>query len=481
MIEIKIIIIIGVPILILQIINFLETNREIKSYGSLFPDNSSKDIKVEDYIDKEKYNDNKIVKIIKKFRLNDSTPLINKIEEKIENEFDIYEESIKKSVTMPLYLGLFGTIWGVIIGLGFFYSKLQYSDIDLDNAAKGLILGIMISMIVSVFGLGFMSWNWYNFNKHFSKNNKNKKKLITYLEDKYFSGIAAKDPDFQLLINNLNNFNKSFSDNIENFKSIFSDVETTFQTQKEILKELNAIDIKELVNANANMVNTIASSREQFEIFNSYLTNTNEYLNISKELLNKSVEIYEKFGVFGENVENIAKEIRQNLNSSTEVINFLNVQLKNLEERRGFISDIFGKIDEDIKKSFEDLAGHIESNKNKFLEFISKLDVELAKSVLKLNNETETKIKDYKSIRLKHEEDFVTKLNENVKNIERLQYIENIYKALIDENGNIIHLENLARQSEELNKNITEFYSNIKNVQFRLEPNNNKDNKQSSN
>lgn len=454
-----------IPILIIQLYFFRITGKYIKNYKDYFPPNILDNFSIENIRENLELRNFKSISTILRYSSHKlgKFPLINKIDEKLEEELDINEESIKKTVTLPLYLGLLGTILGVILGLILFNLK----EANFEDNVSAFITGIIFSMLASASGLIEMSINWFTYNKIFRSNRETKNGLIEILEEKYISEVGIKDPDFQILVTNLIEFNKTFEKNTNDFKTIFKDVKEVFETQREILDKVEQIDLKNLVEVNTGLVKTLKSSTKEFEKFDDYLKNLNEYLKNSRELINKTNEIYVKLDNFGINAKTIAEEIKNNIKDNREIMNLIREHITAFVERKKMISKILDGIDNYIKEGFDNLSQNLQNYNNRFNTVAGNINQELEGAIQRLIQETNNKIAEYEQVRLQHEEDFVEALNENVRNIGRLEYIEKIYKKLVDDNE-IAYLKKLKEILEKLNNDITQFHQNLNGLRLEL-------------
>src|SRR5690554_6047630 len=75
----------------------------------------------------------------------------NLIKDIVDRSLDVEEEEISGNLPLPLYLGLFGTMLGIIISL--VNISLQTSGNEDSELIKILLSGVKISMIASAIGI----------------------------------------------------------------------------------------------------------------------------------------------------------------------------------------------------------------------------------------------------------------------------------------------------------------------------------------
>mgnify|MGYP001369370290 FL=1 len=137
----------------------------------------------------------------------------NLIKDIADRNIDAVDEEIHSLLPVPLYLGLMGTMIGIVIGL-FFMPGIN--DADFENAINILIDGVKIAMVASFTGLlctVYLSGWEYKGARLFSETSKNdffswvQTQLLPVLSQNISSSIYS-------LQANLLKFNDTFSANI---------------------------------------------------------------------------------------------------------------------------------------------------------------------------------------------------------------------------------------------------------------------------
>lgn len=94
----------------------------------------------------------KLIEELNKYlRQNVGTTDFAVIQNKTERFTETIYENSTSSLSMPTYIGLMGTFTGVFIGL--FIFSINIFGLDDDGKIRGLINGVIISMLTSLFGL----------------------------------------------------------------------------------------------------------------------------------------------------------------------------------------------------------------------------------------------------------------------------------------------------------------------------------------
>lgn len=255
------------------------------------------------------------------------------------------EEEINIQQPIPLYLGLMGTMVGIIIGIGFvaLNGELDNSE-ELVKNIPTLMTCVAIAMAASFVGIfctTSISWTAKNAT---SRVEENKNRFYSWLQTELLPVLSGNAVNaLYLLQQNLMSFNQTFRTNIDGLESALSKVEDSSKEQVELISLIRDIDIKKVAQANVTVLKELKDCTSEISVFNKYLHSVSGYLVAVNELnnninehLNRTAAI-EKMGVFFE------KEIEQ------------------VASREQYINEVVVKVDDTLRKTFEDLS---ESTKN---------------------------------------------------------------------------------------------------------------------
>jgi len=154
-------------IVFLQYHVFFQNQSNLLLFKKIFPDDTNKIelFQVEDYLKIHTQHDNVIFKIIissiNKYLKNnkDAVSDYHLMKDIVERNCDAKESEINTQVPVPLYLGLVGTMLGILIGIGFLVFSGSLDDLlNTGNGAgsKGIetLLGsVALAMISSINGI----------------------------------------------------------------------------------------------------------------------------------------------------------------------------------------------------------------------------------------------------------------------------------------------------------------------------------------
>ena len=216
----------------------------------------------------------------------------NLIKDVVERNTNAVEEDINLTIGIPLYLGLMGTMIGIVIGL-FNMPDLAAVGADFNEGISLLIGGVKIAMIASFTGLLLTIINsGWTFKSSLSLIESRKNDLYTFFQIELLpiinQGLAST---LESLQRNLMSFNDKFTDQLTAFASTVSSLSGIFDSSKEAIKAqkdlLDSIDktkVAEMTRYNVKVLQQLDISVIKFEKFNTYLTNVNLFVDNSQQI-----------------------------------------------------------------------------------------------------------------------------------------------------------------------------------------------------
>jgi hypothetical protein len=297
----------------------------------------------------------------------------NLIKDIVERNIDTVEEDINSSIGIPLYLGLMGTMMGIVIGLfnmpemGAIISDTKAMDLKLNEGIGLLIGGVKIAMIASFIGLFFtiIHSGWlYKGSRSFSEARKNE--FYTFIQIELLplinQGLASTLDSLQ---RNLLKFNSEFSTNLKGLSGIFDTSRNAIREQKELLDALDRAKVSDMTRYNVAVLKQLDVSVGQFEKFNSYLTNVTQFVENSQNIVNRTNELLSRT----DNFKSIAENLDNKLNQSQLLMEFLSAHFSNLEAHKEFTSNAVADVGHSISDSFKELKEHIQNSSEAVKQF----------------------------------------------------------------------------------------------------------------
>ena len=278
------------------------------------------------------------------------------IKDIVERNCDSKEEEITIQTPIPLYIGLMGTMLGIIIGIGRIAIMGGGFSAFIDNPQQSigeLMGGVAIAMLASLTGIlltTISSWK--------SKTSKNK---LEADKNGFYSWIQAEllpvlsgnmANTLQLLQQNLTSFNLSFSFNIGRMENALKEMSGSFADQLKILELLKNLDIKRMTTANVSILQQFEKSTANFQQLATYLSQTSDYLQAVRQLNNKVGEYMEQTSAL------------------TNLSTYFQEENNYFQMRRSEINKAVVQVDDTLKKSFLALQDNAEEGINNLAHFL---------------------------------------------------------------------------------------------------------------
>ena len=353
----------------------------------------------------------------------------NLIKDIVERNTSAVEEDINLSVSTPLYLGLMGTMLGIVIGL-FNMPDLsvvvdsQTNNILLNEGISSLIGGVKIAMIASFTGLLLTIINsGGTFKGSRTRVEARKNEFYTFVQVELLpiinQGLAAT---LESLQRNLMKFNGEFTTNLVNLSGIFDSNTKTILAQKELLDTIDKMKVSEMTEYNLKVLQQLDVSIKEFEKFNGSMMNVNAFVANSAQMVERTNALLERT----DNFKSIAENLENKLNQSQQLMEFLSAHFSNLEQHKEFTANAVADVGHAISSSFKDLQEHILSSS----EAVKQFTVDETESLKKVLSESKT----------------------NLGNLQHLSTLSQDVSVFKDSAAS--QSERIRQRLEELNKNI---------------------------
>jgi len=177
---------------------------------------------------------------------------------------------------IPLYLGLMGTMLGIIIGVGYM-SYEGFATIS-NTTIEALMGSVGVAMVASFVGLALTTYGSGVFYKQAKSDVESlKNDFYTFIQTELLPSISnSATNSIVTLQTNLLKFNEGFTSNVDKFDGLLQDILGSFNSQMSIVEELKDIDVAKLARLNIDVLKELRTSTKEFEKFNQYLDKVNE-------------------------------------------------------------------------------------------------------------------------------------------------------------------------------------------------------------
>ena len=280
----------------------------------------------------------------------------------VERHCDSIDEEITHKLPVPIYLGLMGTVMGIIIGLFSLNFQFDPETQSLNGqlfveSVSGLINGVKLAMICSLVGLAMTtilsSWLYRGAKAMLEKQ---KNMLYDFIQTRLLPQMSKDAASTILTLQaNLEKFNSSFEENIEGFGGIMDDIHKSFDSQVKLQKELKKMDISQVANLNTNVLAQLRSSMTEFEKFTQYLSQMNTFVRSTAKLTDSINDQLQRT----EAVETIVEAMEGNIQKNQLVMEKLRVFLERVNEQQA-VAQAAGEIDSAMSQAISELRSHTE-------------------------------------------------------------------------------------------------------------------------
>ena len=255
----------------------------------------------------------------------------------VDRNCDSIEEEINTQIPMPLYLGLVGTMLGILIGIGFLVVTGSLNELlnpsSTSTGGKGIIElfgGVALAMIASIVGILLTT-----IGSHFAKEAKKdaergKNIFLSWIQAELLPELSnGTTAVLEKMARNLTGFNKMFSENTLELRETLQEVNVSYRSQTELVQSINQLKIRSIATANIEVYEKLKNCTDEIGVFSQYIEKANEYVGEINSL-NKKLDDYEKRTQI---IENAGRFFERNEHWLAENLDSANLETKNALQR----------------------------------------------------------------------------------------------------------------------------------------------------
>ena len=294
--------------------------------------------------------------------------------DKVQDEVDSYNP-------VPLYLGLCGTMLGIILGIFFLWlsggldsllaSNIIKDGMDADaiklaessartsasNGIQHLLGGVAIAMFASLCGVILTVIGTHQTKDAVAANEEGRNKFLSWIQTNLLPRMSGDVVStLGVFYTNLNRFNRTFSQNSRDLQSAFEDIQKAYKGQTEYTRELNKLDI--------------AKAQLAFSALGDATEKINSFLQGSSQYLASVVALAEKL----DTADSRTKAIER-------MGQFFESEIEQISARKALLSEAVGKIDLNLKNSIDGLKDSSNTEVAKFQGHLNKLYLDFQKAI----------------------------------------------------------------------------------------------------
>lgn len=394
-------------IFLIQIILFFQTWKALDSYGKMLPNSilnadnvrvNEEDIRLIN-IEKSLYSQifSKLVDDLNSYFLkNKGVVDFEIIKSIIERQVDSEEELASSRISSPIYVGLMGTVLGIVLGMYSIANQTLEDSTKFSDVINSLIGGVAIAMIATFFGILFtMLSNFYIYRNAKSQVERNRNNFLTFIQTELLPHLQSSlHQTLNVLGKNVEKFNKTFKSNIDAFDTKFKESIESLKTsvsslndgmgkiventkmQQNFIDELREIHFQNLAKSNKDLLARLIKTTP---ILNSFITEQeklNKTIQDTDRFVQKVSDLLDRISTFEESVNRLGQNINTNEFLGNEVLIRIDKNLKYLDQQSELLiqhsNDSTSGLKEHFKAELEKiqrLTQTIQSEIEKALDF----------------------------------------------------------------------------------------------------------------
>jgi hypothetical protein len=350
---------------ILQFFYYYNNKRSRKIFLWIFP----KNVIAETYIKKDENNVegletthknqiwNIIIDSINKYLSNNkgSVSDFHLIKDIVDRNCDAQEEEINTLIPVPLYLGLAGTMAGILIGVSFLVFSGSLNSLLSNEAGsnadgiEALLGGVALAMISSIIGIILTTQGTLRVQSEKINVERSKNDFLSWMQAELLPELSNDTANvLQKMTQDLSDFNRTFAINNTQFTTSLSKVAETSDKQAELINLISQLQDKKITVKNLELLN----------VLEKWITNLHNIKDYNDVLLNHSLEISNYFKIEREQIEQrktlLAETINKTDSNSKAALEAFNNNFNSLLQRtQETIESKISEIDDTLKTQQE--------------------------------------------------------------------------------------------------------------------------------
>lgn len=307
----------------------------------------------------DRNNDNplitKVVDTINSYLLRNKGAIsdYNLIKDIVERNCDALDEEVNQQLPVPLYLGLMGTVLGIILGL-------MVIDFDPDNfmtSVSGLVGSVKWAMGCSFCGLLLTTlMSAWKYRGAKAKLEEQKNELYTFIQIELLPQLSQDANSTILTMQaHLEKFNEGFSENVNSFDGIMTRILQAFDSQVKLTEQLQHMDIARVANMNSQVLVELRTSMTEFEKFNQYLNMMNTFVLKTAEVTDAVNDQLRRTN----DIKGIVTSMEENIENNRLVMEKLQNFLQKVEAHNS-VMQAAADIDDALTDAIDELKRHVQ-------------------------------------------------------------------------------------------------------------------------
>jgi len=341
----------------------------------------------------------------------------------VERNCDAIDEEINQQLPIPIYLGLMGTILGIILGLW----SIHFDPQNFMESVTDLIESVKLAMVCSFMGLlltTILSAKSYRGAK--AKLEEQKNELFTFIQIELLPRLTMDaNSSIVAMQAHIEKFNHDFAENVTNFDGIMVRILSVFDDQVQLQEELKELDIKQLAALNTNTLAELRKSMTEFEKFNQYLNLMNSFVQKTAQITDSVNDQLRRT----DDIKHVISSMEENIENNRLVMEKLQNFLQKVEAHNTLITAT-ASLDDTLTDAIDQLRKHVQEEINAIKVHTSQASLDLNQLLISEKGNLE-KLKNLDSL---------SNLQQLVQSVTAMKESYDLQSyALSDQVGNLAH------------------------------------------
>lgn len=304
----------------------------------------------------------------------------NIIHDVVERNCDAADEEISQKLPVPLYLGLMGTVLGIIIGLFSLGSDVMSTGFV--ASIGNLLWSIKFAMICSFVGLLsttlLTAWRYRSAK---AKVEDEKNRFYSFVQAEIMPVMTENAAStIMTMQQNLQEFNRTFGTNVTEFHGIMDKIKETFDSQVELVQQLKDMDIAQIANLDANVLKELHKSMREFQQFTQYLHEMNDFVLNTTRLNDTVTQQLQRTNA----LESVITEMRQQIENNRQIMEMLRNFLVQVDTDDA-LKHSSAELDNTLTEAVNGIRTHIQSQITELQAYTTRATAQLGQLVTSLS------------------------------------------------------------------------------------------------
>ena len=411
------------------------------------------------------------------------------IQNKVERNLNMRYEQATAKLSFPTNIGLMGTFFGVFLGILMFVFGFDGAEELRDIAIRNLLIGVLISMATSFFGLFFTTYNTGCLGEAQKNVESDKNAFYDFVQTelmpsldvslvfaitKLHETVGEFEPAFESVIGKFQDtfdrctkaFGKSFEKNVTTVSNAvevmgknMDKINENIELQKSVLSTFKSDEVvrglEKYVEAADHFVGItqslnkfeearrmmLAAAQEAITLQNAY----SESLIIPKEVALRINQILDRVKNFEANIERLGDKLNERDILGNDVVNAIRDQVNGIEKKNKIAESYLQKADGELEDLFGEQTKAIRNLNSRYEAAISNHIDGFEELMEKLKEDIKVRHKQF--LDLMEDNLNVEKIHEDFSNLSKLDQLAAIKEGV----NNLSKLEQLLGLKDDMN------------------------------